>query len=330
MISYETVPFTTAYVEDAARLFSRNYRAARKQISSMPACHESHERIVPLLADIITRSPGVVALHDGELLGYLVGQVLPEWRGCRTAYAPFWAHAVAEKSQEQIYRHLYSHLAAQWIANGCFMHLITTLAHNRDARDALSWLGFGMVVVDTMRDISRIHAPAVDISIEQARVNDLETIVALDQDLAKYLAGPPMFMPVVEQRGRSYHEEWLRKTSHALWLASYAGETVAFLKMCPIDVDYLVTDERTVWIQGAYTKEHARGKGIGTALLDHALGWARGQSYERCAVDFESDNTLACRLWLKHFRPVCFSFARRVDPRIAWAHAGREDRDFWS
>jgi GNAT superfamily N-acetyltransferase len=222
------------------------------------------------------------------------------------------------------------HLSSQWIANGCFTHLITTLAHNREARDALSWMGFGMVVVDTMRDMTRLHTPINDIRIKQADVNDIETIVKLDNKLAKYLAGPSMFLPLIEKRGRSYHEEWLSKPSHILWFASRAGKTAAFLKMCPLDVNYLVTDEKTIWIQGAYTKEHARGQGIGTALLDHALTWAQGKGYQRCAVDFESDNALACEFWLKHFEPVCFSLARWVDPRISWAHAGREDRHFWS
>ncbi len=296
----------------------------------MPASYENQERIVSLLEKLITHAPGTTVLRNGELVGYLAGHVLHEWRGRRTAYAPFWAHAADGENQEPIYRHLYGHLATQWIANGCFTHLITTLAHDAGAREALSWMGFGMVVVDTMRDMTRLSAPIVEISIKQAEVNDIEAIVALDQKLASYHAGPPMFLPLIEKRGRSYHEEWLAKPTHALWLASRDGETVAFLKMCPLDADYLVTDEKTIWIQGAYTKKLARGKGIGTALLDHALAWAQEQGYKRCAVDFESDNALACRFWLQHFVPVCFSFARRVDPRIAWAHAGREERHFWS
>lgn len=318
------------HVEACARLFSRNYRAARSKVPCMPECYENHERIVPLLTDLIKRAPGTVALKHGELVGYLAGQLLHEWRGRRTVYAPFWAHAADEAGHEQIYRKMYAHLSSQWIANGCFTHLITALAHDKETREALSWMGFGMVVVDTMRDMTRIHIPALDIRIKQADVNDLEKIVALDNKLAMYLAGSSMFLPLIEKRKKPYHEEWLAKPSHALWLASLAGETVAYLKMCPLDMNYLVTDEKTIWIQGAYTTEHARGKGIGTRLLDHALAWAQEQGYERCAVDFESDNALACAFWLHHFQPVCFSLSRHVDPRIVWAHADREDKHFWS
>jgi GNAT superfamily N-acetyltransferase len=330
MTSYTTISFKSEHVAACARLFSRKYRTARKKVISMPACYEHHERIVPLLTDMTKRSPGIVALQHGEIVGYLGGQLLAEWRGRRTVYVPFWAHAADQGDEERIYREMYTHLASRWIANGCYTHLITTLAHDRATREALSWMGFGMVVVDAMRDMTRLSAPAVDVSIKQADAKDLKTIVALDHELTMYLAGPPMFMPLIEKRGTPYHEEWLAKPSHALWLASHGGETVAFLKMCPLDVNYLVTDEKTIWIQGAYTTEHARGKGIGTRLLDHALAWAQGQGYRRCAVDFESDNALACAFWLQHFQPVCFSLARLVDPRIAWAHADREDGHFWS
>jgi GNAT superfamily N-acetyltransferase len=330
MTSYKTISFTSEHVGTAASLFSRNYRAARKKAFCMPACYENLERIVPLLTQLIKRAPGAIALRHGEIVGYLAGQLLREWRGRRTVYAPFWAHAADEEDQEQIYRHLYAHLTSQWIANGCFTHLITILAHDRGAREALSWMGFGMVVVDTMRDMTKPDIPSVDVTIRQATADDLDTIVALDHELARYLAGSPMFIPLIQKRGKPYHEEWLAKPYHTLWLASHAGETVAFLKMCPLDAHYLVTDEKTIWIQGAYTNEHARGKGIGTTLLDHALGWAEKQGYERCAVDFESDNALACAFWLQHFEPVCFSLCRQIDPCIIWAHADREDSHFWS
>jgi GNAT superfamily N-acetyltransferase len=68
-----------------------------------------------------------------------------------------------------------------------------------------------------------------------------------------------------------------------------------------------------MWIQGAYTKEHLRGKGIGSALLKQALKWARSQGYGRCAVDFEAENVLACAFWLRYFEPTCFSLVRHIN-----------------
>ena len=70
-----------------------------------------------------------------------------------------------------------------------------------------------------------------------------------------------------------------------------------------------------------------RGTGIGTALLRHGFEWARSSGYTHCSVDFESANLPGSRFWLRHFEPVCHSLMRRVDPRLAWANARRDEVD---
>jgi GNAT superfamily N-acetyltransferase len=82
-----------------------------------------------------------------------------------------------------------------------------------------------------------------------------------------------------------------------------------------------------VAITGAYTREGVRGTGIGTALLWHGFEWARSSGYRHCSVDFESANLSGSRFWLRHFEPVCHSLMRRVDGRLAWAHARRDEVD---
>ena len=42
-----------------------------------------------------------------------------------------------------------------------------------------------------------------------------------------------------------------------------------------------------------------------------------GQGYVRCAVDFEPENVLGARFWLRAFQPVCYSLFRQVDERAA-------------
>ena len=92
---------------------------------------------------------------------------------------------------------------------------------------------------------------------------------------------------------------------------------------------YIIRDEKTSSITGAFTEERFRDSGIGAALPSHALDWARSIAHERCAVDFESQNILGTRFWLRHFQPICYSLIRHVDERIAWAHEGPKDEDLW-
>jgi GNAT superfamily N-acetyltransferase len=119
--------------------------------------------------------------------------------------------------------------------------------------------------------------------------------------------------------------------ANALWLAFEGEEAVGCLKTGPASEDAcaIIRDEGTTSIVGAFTREHARGRGIAAALLDRALEWARFEGYVRCAVDFEPMNVLAARFWLRHFQPVCYALVRKVDERVAWAHARRVHRDVW-
>jgi len=316
MKNIELKPFEEKHIEDAAKLFTERHRAERKHAKLLPPRHEEYHTIAPLLRDQVKKASGVAIIENGSLSGYLIAQMLQSWRGKRSVFVPFWAHSVAGKNRKKNYQEMYTYLSTQWIANGCFTHLISVLAYDREIIDTLFWLGFGMAVIDTMRDVSDIQDPVADVEIRLATVNDLNIVVSLDHELAQYLEGPPIFMPMAIKRGREYHEKWLSKPLHSLWLASYEGKIVSYMKMCPLDEDHLITDEKTMWIQGAYTKEHLRGKGIGSALLKQALKCAHSQGYERCAVDFEAENVLAGAFWLRYFEPTCFSMVRHINVDI--------------
>jgi GNAT superfamily N-acetyltransferase len=95
---------------------------------------------------------------------------------------------------------------------------------------------------------------------------------------------------------RRYRDLWEK----AAWLAYRDGEAVAYLGLGPAsdDASTIICDEGTTSVSGVFTREDVRGEGIGTALLDRGLRWARERGFERCAVDFE---------------PVCYTVMRCVD-----------------
>jgi GNAT superfamily N-acetyltransferase len=117
----------------------------------------------------------------------------------------------------------------------------------------------------------------------------------------------------------------LAEPAHTLWLALDEGEAVGYMRSqpAPHDVALVVADPQTLSITGAYTRPAWRGRGIASALLGRIVHWADTHGYTRCAVDFEAQNPLGSRLWLKHFQPVCHSLIRRVDERIAEGAWGR-------
>lgn len=93
-------------------------------------------------------------------------------------------------------------------------------------------------------------------------------------------------------------------------------------------MELMPSDETTVTIIGAFTKEDIRQRGIGTVLLNHSLEWARSAGYERCTVEFESANIVGSSFFHgKGFKPVCYSLARHIDERITWAQEKRDHTD---
>jgi GNAT superfamily N-acetyltransferase len=175
-----------------------------------------------------------------------------------------------------------------------------------------------MFAVDALRALDPIPVGDTCIHIRRAGLQDIEQVMALQDELWEYIKGPPIFI-LNERYDRKYYEAWLQDPGKVVWLACSQEKPLAFMRMGPADEDVcaIIVDEKTTSIYAAFTREQARCKGIATALLAHALEFARDCSYERCAVPFEPMNPPGSRFWLRHFQPVCYSFLRNIDDRLA-------------
>jgi len=112
-MSLEIVSLQDEHLEDAAALVTARYRALREQVPSLPSRYEDASSILPLLRDLAGKAPGVVAMRDGRLAGFLLGMVLPEFRGKRSVYSPEWANAADAEDSGETYREMYAHLSAR-------------------------------------------------------------------------------------------------------------------------------------------------------------------------------------------------------------------------
>ena len=312
-------PLQEEHLTDAADLFTTRYKAARRADPNLPGCHERAESILPKLRELAEKAPGVAAIREGKLTGFMLGQVMDEFRGRRAVYSPEWAHAAEGNGQREIYRRMYAHLSAHWVADGCFSHLITMLSNDHEAVDAFFWMEFGICAVDTIRDLKCVAGRVGDVEIRRACVDDADVVVGLAHGLDDHMAGAPVFMACLEKTTQEEITSRLTDSQSRSWLAYRDGEAVAYLSIQPGNPSaaYIINDEGTASIKGAFTKPAARGKGIGAALLNNAIEWARSAGYKRCSVDFEPQNIPGGSFWLKHFRPVCYSVIRHIDERVA-------------
>jgi GNAT superfamily N-acetyltransferase len=193
------------------------------------------------------------------------------------------------------------------------------LASDRQGIEGWHWLGFGMIATDAVRDLDPVEGRTAETEIRLASSEDVEQVKALERALRQHLAGSPVFLVDEENEQAEDGATWLTDPDRQVWLSYRDSTPVAYIGIGPAseDASTIIRDARTASITGAFTKPAERGTGIGTALLEQALAWARAHGYARCAVDFEPMNALATRFWLRHFQPVCFTLARHVDERAS-------------
>jgi hypothetical protein len=186
-------PLKEEHLVDAAALVSARYKALRGQIPLLPVHCEQPGAILDMLRELPAEADGVIALQDGRLVGFLAGWVIPEFMGRRTAYSPDWANAAALGHSRRIYEEMYARLSDGWVSDGCFTHLVSLMAHDRQGLEAWNWLGFGLVNVDGVRSLIPLQRGDVDVDVRQARLEDADELAELGRALERHEAAAPTF-----------------------------------------------------------------------------------------------------------------------------------------
>ena len=308
-------PYDSRYQSQAADLFVPNLKALRRTTPNLPDRLEHPENVAAELAHLFQHCPGVMAVEDGRLAGYLGWFVIDRFRGTerRGAYVPEWGHATLTERRPDIYRALYRAAAEQWSAAGCGVHAITLLAHEEAARQVWFWNGFGLLVVDAVRPMQPLDTPVyTELAVCAATLDDAAHLAALDAEHCQHYVHSPIFMAPRLGDSAGQFAEFLARPKNGVWLALDREEPVGFLRFEGYDFDCadLVRSEQTIRINGAYVRPAYRGRRAAAALLDAALRHYAGHGFTCCAVDFESFNPEAAAFWPKYFEPVAFSLAR--------------------
>lgn len=308
------VPFAGEYLESAARLVACQVGASRQQVSSLPVQYSDPATLYPIIAGLAAENPGVAALQDGRLVGFLIAWQLPAFQGAPATFSPELANAAIIADRQNIYEAMYAALAETWVAAGYRTHLISLLANDASGIESLHWLGFGMIAADALRDLSPILASPGNYTIRRGQIDDAGVITSLDNALDAHLSGPPAFLKHDSEHKLAEVREWIEASHNAFWIAREGNRPLGFVAFGPASQDacQVIVDPHTTSISAAYTIPAARNQGVAAALLNHGLVWAQEQGYIRCAVDFEPMNPLARRFWLRYFQPVSYTLCRRL------------------
>jgi GNAT superfamily N-acetyltransferase len=307
-------PFSPEHVGPAVELFSASYRQERGHSPLLPerALVEPgwiHDQLQASLSN-----PGVVVLDGGQVVAYMVTGYRFRWKGRRAALVRELGHGAVEAGRAELYQLMWMALAQEWADRGIALHHIGHFAHDAALEETLYHLGFGALLVERLRDCSPLAGqPAAAIRVEP----DATRLLALQVEHNGYYRRSPIFLEKPTDEATVLAE--LTESAEAgdvFFVYDDRGEPDGYLIAGESAGDgegLLLRQTNTAQVKSAYVRPGCRGQGVGAALLQQALAWARGQGYERLFVEHESANIYGSRFWARHFAPYVTFSMRYVD-----------------
>ena len=337
MPAFSVRPFQPQDTAPAARLLAARHSRDRARLPVLRADMEQKEPCRAIVEGFAgsARASGVVAVATtGETLGFLFGEKMTL---APTAYGSMYVpphsiaiavdgHAVAlEADATTICRLMYASLSEQWVKGGFFEHQTHIVPGDREVEEAWVNLGFGRGTTAAVRGTGPVEVRRQpNVEIHQASSEDFAVVISLSDALTAFHSQAPIFWPLLHeprQAAEAAHRALLADPRNAHFVAYEDGKPVAMQTFArPGFTPPIVEPEGNVYLFEGMVEVGARSGGIGTALLERSMAWARDQGDERCTLHFASANPSGAPFWLgQGFVPVEYTMSRHVDERIGWA-----------
>ena len=332
-MAIEIVAFQDELISDAAALLAARHARDRQVLPDLPAQFTDAAAARAAIEAALRRphAGGVAAVQGGQLLGYLIGEMVfdPSWG--RQAWVRLPGCALAPGQPPDRVHDLYAALGARWVAAGCFEHFALVSVADPAMIQAWFALSFGLQQIYALLALEGLELPppppaAPGIAIRQAGPDDRAALAEISDVIWRHQVQAPTWAVHLPETAAQTREGWAELADEPgamVWLAFAQEQVVASLGYWPVDAtdDAMHISESCVRMSVAGTREAARGRGIMQALVLHGFAQVRERGYQFCESDWRSTNTLAARFWPRQgFRPTVYRLVRRIDPRIAWAN----------
>jgi ribosomal protein S18 acetylase RimI-like enzyme len=329
----EIIPFTIDHISAAAELLAYRHQHDRATFPAFPARYQQPAEAQTALEAAWQRPHpiGTVALQNGRLVAYLLGELLLEKIWGRTGWLRPAGLAVAPGQSWELIRDLYAVVGQQWLDYGCFAHF--ALVPSADPALVHTWfsLSFGIEQVHALMDFSQSEIPAPTIpdgiEIRRATPADKPALEEISDVIWSHLVKAPTWainLPEMRPDTRTGWVEYVEEPTTAVWLAfDDAGHVVGVVGYDAEEASSrnILLPENAISFAIAGTRPWLRGRGVGLALTHICLRHAQAAGYAYAETDWRSANLAADRFWPRQgFQPIAYRLVRRVDERIAWAN----------
>lgn len=178
-------------------------------------------------------------------------------------------------------------------------------------------LGFGHMQAHGLRESGGEGAPpAVAVSVRAGTLEDLAGTQPLLPLIWEHQRGSPTFTAMEIPSEEEYVADWeeaLADPTCAYFVGELDGQIAGHVLLYPEEPS-LVAPPGSVYLAVAATLPEARGRGVGLALTEHALAWAREAGHTTVHTDWRVPNLQSSRFWPRRgFRETFYRLARQVE-----------------
>jgi ribosomal protein S18 acetylase RimI-like enzyme len=304
-------PFRDADVAPAAKLLADRHTRQREAEPLLAGLGDARAEVER--AWRAQEAGGAVALAGGEVVGYLLGSIRESDAWGRHARVGHAGHASRDP---EVVRDLYAVAAGDWVAAGARLHLALVPALG-ELVDPWLRLGFGHMQAHALRESGAEPRPLpAGLVVRRGEIADLRSAPSLATVIWEHQRQAPALTgldapPPDELLGG--WEDAVADPASAYFVAELEGAVVGHLLLYPEEPD-LATPPGSVYLAVAATLPEARGRGVGVALTDRGLAWARAAGYETVHTDWRVPNLESSRFWPRRgFRETFYRLARRVE-----------------
>lgn len=282
-------------VDDAAALIAREHQRACDRGVPLPSHYVDVAACGAALRDLLSEGfSGLVARQSAHAVGVMCGRTVDG-----VGFVP--AHGVALDPEapdpSRVIAELFAELAPVLVADGAVR---VTVDHVDDESMAVALfdLGFGRGSVFAVRGTGGLDVESA-IEVRVGTAADLDSIAALSQVEFLYRSAPPMY-GLYRTRSladsRAAHERLLDDGAIHL-LGRRGGRDVGLLTIEHTSPAPRLCAAGSPYIGVTATDPEARNSGVGRALVEASLEWARAEGHETISVDFDSRNLLSRPFW---------------------------------
>jgi GNAT superfamily N-acetyltransferase len=256
--------------------------------------------------ELVRVEGGAEARRNGEVVGRLVGELRNEEVRGRHVWSGLGDHSAAEP---ELYRDLYDVAGPWWLEQGAVGHYVVVPA---DEPALWAWLGLSFAIEQVhaerrLDDLKRKPRAPQGFTIRQGGPDDLDAAARIAPVITEHQIEGPVWSGLRRPTDEQFRENMREALddAEATWFqAEREGEPLGGLLLWAEPGEPIALDVAAVLPE-------ARGLGVGVALTQHALWWARRQGHDRITTDWRIANLLASRFWPKRgFRPTAYRMVR--------------------